>query len=78
VQQLMKPLSHAGLVTGIMGPGGGWTLTRPKHRITAREVFDALRLAPERVGTGEFAAVEQQLSDYLDAALAKLPVDSLK
>jgi DNA-binding IscR family transcriptional regulator len=78
VQQLMKPLSHAGLVTGIMGPHGGWALAHPKHRVTGREVFDALRLAAEREETPEFVKVEKQISEYVDAALDKLLVDDLK
>jgi DNA-binding IscR family transcriptional regulator len=78
VQQLMKPLSHAGLVTGTMGPHGGWMLANPRHKVSGREVFDALRFAAEREESAEFVKLEKQISDYVDVALDKLLVDDLK
>lgn len=40
-ETLMARLRMAGLVRAIRGPGGGYTLARPAHRITVAEVFEA-------------------------------------
>jgi Rrf2 family iron-sulfur cluster assembly transcriptional regulator len=40
-ESLMAQLINAGLVVARHGPGGGYTLARPAHRITVAEVFRA-------------------------------------
>jgi Rrf2 family iron-sulfur cluster assembly transcriptional regulator len=40
-EKLMARLRNAGLVVSRHGPGGGYILARPAHRITVAEVFQA-------------------------------------
>lgn len=40
-ENLMARLRNAGLVVSRHGPGGGYILARPAHRITVAEVFQA-------------------------------------
>jgi len=42
LEQLIAMLKRAGLVHGIRGPRGGYTLTKPPAEITLKEVFLAL------------------------------------
>ena len=42
VRRTMAPLKHAGLVTSDGGAGGGWSLARPLHGVTVRDVYEAL------------------------------------
>jgi Rrf2 family protein len=48
LEQILKTLKEAGIITGQVGPGGGYRLTRAATLITAGEVIRALdgRLAP--------------------------------
>ena len=48
LEQILKTLKEAGLITGQVGIGGGYRLTRPATLITAGEVIRILdgRLAP--------------------------------
>lgn len=48
LEQILKTLKEAGIVTGQVGVGGGYRLTRPASLITAGEVIRVLdgRLAP--------------------------------
>jgi Rrf2 family protein len=38
--KVLQRLSKAGLVRSSRGPGGGYSLTRPPHEISAREVYE--------------------------------------
>lgn len=40
VSKLLTELSRAGLVKGVRGPGGGFTLTREPHTILLNEVYE--------------------------------------
>jgi DNA-binding IscR family transcriptional regulator len=42
VRRTMAPLKQAGLVTSDGGAGGGWSLARPIHDVTVRDVYEAL------------------------------------
>lgn len=48
LEQILKTLKEAGIITGQVGPGGGYRLTRAATLITAGEVIRTLdgRLAP--------------------------------
>lgn len=48
LEQILKTLKEAGIITGQVGPGGGYRLTRAATLITAGEVIRILdgRLAP--------------------------------
>ena len=48
LEQILKTLKDAGIISGQVGPGGGYRLTRPAALITAGEVIRILdgRLAP--------------------------------
>ena len=41
-ETLMAQLRKAGLVVSRQGPGGGYVLARPAHRITVAEIFEAV------------------------------------
>jgi DNA-binding IscR family transcriptional regulator len=46
VRKALGPLRDAGLVTVGRGPGTGWSLARPAHRISLDEVYAALDEEP--------------------------------
>ena len=41
LEHLMAELGTAGLVRGVRGPNGGYTLGRPPAKITLRDIYDA-------------------------------------
>ncbi len=42
VSKVLKPLAHAGLVTGFRGASGGYRLTRPPGQISLIEIVEAI------------------------------------
>jgi FeS assembly SUF system regulator len=42
VSKVLKPLAHAGLVTGFRGANGGYKLARPPDRIPLIEIVEAI------------------------------------
>lgn len=42
VSKVLKPLAHAGLVTGFRGASGGYKLARPPERIQLIEIVEAI------------------------------------
>ncbi len=51
LEQVMQHLVHAGILKGVRGPNGGYTLARERRRITLGEVVRAVA-ALERDGEG--------------------------
>lgn len=61
LEQILKTLKEAGIVTGYVGVGGGYCLTRPASLITAGEIIRILdgRIAPMGcVSSYEYMACE--------------------
>jgi Rrf2 family protein len=46
VRRILGSLRDAGLVSSTEGRGGGWTLTRPPHRITLCDAYAAVEDRP--------------------------------
>lgn len=42
VSKVLKPLAHAGLVTGFRGASGGYKLARPPERVQLIEIVEAI------------------------------------
>ncbi len=46
IEQIMAKLRDAGLIKGERGPGGGYTLRHPAHRIAIADIVRAVEAAP--------------------------------
>jgi len=42
LEQLFARMRHKGLVNGMRGPGGGYTLARPSNEVTIAEIIDVV------------------------------------
>jgi len=68
LEQLFAKLRHQGLVMGMRGPGGGYSLARPAGEITIAGILSAVddvNRRPETASIGETAPGSLQLWDRL-------------
>jgi len=76
-ETLMAQLRDAGLVVSRHGPGGGYILARPAHRITVAEVFQAVD-APSDFANRQLNAETLEAEDIHDLHGTDLLWESLK
>jgi len=76
-ETLMTQLRNAGLVVSRHGPGGGYILARPAHRITVAEVFQAVD-APSDFANRPLNADTLEVADIHDLHGTDLLWEALK
>ena len=76
-ETLMAQLRSAGLVVSRHGPGGGYALARPAHRITVAEVFQAVD-APSDFANRPLNAETLETADIHDLHGTDLLWEALK
>jgi Rrf2 family iron-sulfur cluster assembly transcriptional regulator len=42
LEQLFFRLKKAGIIASVRGPGGGFTLDKPRHEVSVKDIFDAV------------------------------------
>ncbi len=80
VEQQLTALVASGIVRSVRGPGGGFSLDRPAHDVSMRDVVLALQgdvLDVPRVTGSAVAEAWQQATIALGDALAEITLDQL-
>ena len=77
-KEIMRGLLRAGLVVSKKGPGGGYRLKDPRHRVTVWEVIQAF---PDKRRPSQISVPAEEMrgrvSLRLKACLVRVQVDSL-
>jgi Rrf2 family iron-sulfur cluster assembly transcriptional regulator len=83
LEQLFARLRQHGLVTGMRGPGGGYSLSRPATEITIAEILASVdevsRRAdlPETTGAQLWVHLSNRIYDYLNSITLSEAVQSV-
>jgi len=82
LEQLFARLRQHGLVTGMRGPGGGYTLSRPATEITIAEILATVDEVsrredmPETTGAQLWVHLSNRIYDYLNSITLNEAVES--
>jgi Rrf2 family iron-sulfur cluster assembly transcriptional regulator len=82
LEQLFARLRQHGLVTGMRGPGGGYSLSRPATEITIAEILATVDEVsrredmPESAGARLWVHLSNRIYDYLNSITLNEAVES--
>lgn len=83
LEQLFARLRQHGLVTGMRGPGGGYSLSRPATEITIAEILATVdevsrrEDVPETAGARLWVHLSNRIYDYLNSITLNEAVESV-
>lgn len=83
LEQLFARLRQHGLVTGMRGPGGGYSLSRPATEITIAEILATVDEVsrrddiPETAGARLWVHLSNRIYDYLNSITLNEAVESV-
>jgi len=83
LEQLFARLRQHGLVTGMRGPGGGYSLSRPATEITIAEILATVDEVsrredmPETAGAQLWVHLSNRIYDYLNSITLSEAVESV-
>jgi Rrf2 family iron-sulfur cluster assembly transcriptional regulator len=77
LEQIFGRLRRVGLVESTRGPGGGYSLSRPAHRISVADIIGAVDDPLAGGSSGLSGVLWSQLNEVMMAHMATITLDSL-